>query len=168
MIQINDKFAGLENLKERACKLMKNAPGTLYSNFATNEDISRWFRTVTFASNLVRLRRKNNGHSCRSVLTTCWADYFVPHSSVVVQCNEFEYRITLLWRFRYYCFIRPSGIFCAWQNCEYFFAWCGKHTYDWIPTHSLTPHDSCSGRRVFRFWQMLQNLRRRNSDQNLH
>ena len=69
MIQINDEFAGLENLKECACKLIQNAPGTLYSNFATNEDINRWFRTVTFASNLVRLCRKNNGHSCVSVLT---------------------------------------------------------------------------------------------------
>ena len=41
MIQINDEFAGLENLKECACKLMQNAAGTLYNNFATNEDISR-------------------------------------------------------------------------------------------------------------------------------
>ena len=55
MIQINDEFAGLENLKERVCKLMKNAAGTSCSNFATNGDINRWLRTATFASNLVRM-----------------------------------------------------------------------------------------------------------------
>ena len=60
MIQISEKFVAWKQARERAWNSMENATGTNFSNFVTKRIINPWFRTATFASNLVCLWRQNN------------------------------------------------------------------------------------------------------------